>query len=397
MKTKIIAAIVIVIIVVAAVGVGAYFLSQKDKDTEINVIAGVNLEGSGLYIKSNVDIDTMFDFSTSIPTPIASGWEGKVFGTPGTATIQHVQLLQLVKSMGMNFSPYTGSKSDPNTVYYVPMISNASLALGNPDIDGGSLWQPQYQKIVDDSSGKFKELALTNDLFPGHACCVVAGDHEYTSGHENETVQFLAAYIKGVNWVNAAISAGAIDENNSDYKHLVSIAMDIAGPNFTDTEIKEALSTVTYFYGDDSSTPLSNLGGQISNLSEQLVSLGATYGKTLTDSGFSSGSDFTDKFVDDSFLVKATQLVAEYPDGMPNVSNKENITVAVIAGDIHQIAVHVADRLGFFGEYGLNVTFALAVNGPGVATSLQNGTAPFGLLGAPPITITVISGELLKA
>jgi len=386
-NSKIIVAIVVVIIVVAAAGVGAFYL-LKDKDKEINILAGVNTEGSGIYIEEGIDVSTMIDADMNL---IPRGWAGKVFGTPGISTIQHIQLLTLVESMGMNFSAYTigGNNSAPNTVYFIVNVSNASLALGNDMINGGSLWQPQYQKIID--SPRFKELVLTNDLFPGHACCVIAGYHGYTSTHEDETVRFLAAYIKGVNWVNDAIVAG---EGSADYTKLVSVAKNVAGQNFTEQEIKNALETVTYTYGENSRTPLAYLTEQIPNLAESMVDLGATQGKTLGDMGFSNGEEFTDKFVDDSFILKALDLLESNKtyDG-----SKSSITIAVISGDIHQIAIHMAKELGYFDEYGLNVNFSGATNGLGVATAIQNGEASFGLLGAPPITITVITGELVKA
>ena len=50
---------------------------------------------------------------------------------------------------------------------------------------------------------------------------------------------------------------------------------------------------------------------------------------------------------------------------------------------------------GFFEDYGIKVNLSSAVNGPGVATALQNGNAQFGLMGAPPCTITAINGELV--
>ncbi len=398
MKGKIIAAIVIVVLVIAAVGIGVFYLTQ-DKDKEINLLAGVNTDGSGIYIKEDIDINTMFDFSKPIPTPIKSGWEGKVFGTPGVSTIQHVQLLQIAEGMGMKFAAYQagGDNNAPDTVYFIANIPNATAALGDEFIDGGSLWQPQYQKIVDDP--KFKPLVLTNDLFPGHACCVIAGFHGFTSENEDETVRFLAAYVKAVDWVNNALGAG---EGSAEYAKLVEVAKSVAGPNFTEQEIKDAMDTVIFTYGANTGTPLAYLDEQIPNLAESLVELGAT-NRTLSDLGFDNGEEFAERFMDDSFLLKAFELLDD-PNGTSGISGTTDLTVAVIMGDIHQIAIHIANtKLGgdesksFFEEYGLNVTFSGATNGPGVATAIQNGNASFGLLGAPPITITVINGELVKA
>ncbi|MDR2699079.1 MAG: ABC transporter substrate-binding protein [Candidatus Methanoplasma sp.] len=394
MNIKIIAAVIVVILVAA--GVGAFVLLQeKDKDKEINILAEVNTDGSGIYIDSGIDENTMFDYSTTVPTPIKSGWEGKIFGTPGTATIQHVQLLSIVEGMGMTFAAYTisGGNSAPNTVYYTTGISNASLALGSDIINGGSLWQPQFQKIIDDKNQKrdFKKLALTNELFPGHVCCVIAGYHGYTSTHENETARFLAAYVKATDWVNSALS----NKTGADYALLISIAKDATGSTFTEAEIKAALDTVVYDYGEHTiENSLVFLRSEIASLAENLVQLGQTPGKTLSTLGFNNGAEFAEKFVDNSFLMKAYQLLGSggtYSGGIAD------LRVAVISGDIHQISVHVAKELGYFTEYGLNVTFSPATNGPGVATAIQNGDASFGLLGAPPLTTTVINGELVKA
>lgn len=389
MNSKIIAVIVIAIVAVAAVGVGVFYVLQKDSNKEINILAGVNTDGSGLYIKNSVDINTMFDFSTPVPTPIKAGWEGKIFGTPGISTIQHVQLLEIVQSMGMNFILYTiGTTPASNTVYFNSNISNATLALSEPYIDGGSLWQPQYQKIVDDSSGKFKQLVLTNDLFPGHACCVIAGSNAYTSSHQDETVRFLAAYVKAADWVNSALTDGG-----PNYDRLISIAKEAVGTNFTDEEIAESLETVVYSFGANSSKPLSYLTDQLPTLAEELVSLGAT-NRTLGDLGFSNGTEFTEKFVNDSYLLKALQLLA---GDSKTYDRSADIKVAVIAGDIHQIAIHVAEKLGYFADFGLNVSFSPQVNGPGVATAIENGDSSFGLMGVPPITIRVINSELVTA
>ena len=397
MNNKTIAVVIVVILVVAA-GAGVFFiLHDREKDNGLSLLAGVNTDGSGLYIDKNIDKSTMFDADLN---PIPSGWDGKIFGTPGTATIQHVQLQQIANSMGMDFKMYVSSIAPtPKTVYYVPGISSAALALDNTTINGGSLWQPQYQKIVDDKSSRYKSLELTNNLFPGHACCVIAGYNGYLSGHQDETVRLLAAYVTAVNWVNAAL---AKDPTHEDHKALINIAMDAVKdfkPTFTESEIEEALKSVVYYYGENSSTPLSKLRGNIASLAGDLTNMPGVTGNNLADLGFVSdstgtaGQKFAAKFVNDSYLADALDLMGK----TPSKSKEATIKVAVINGDIHQIAIHVADKLGIFEEYGLSVNLIKAQNGPGVALAIQNGDASFGLLGAPPLTITVINGELLKA
>lgn len=387
LNNKIIAAIVVVVLVVA--GVGVYFMMQEN-DRELNIISGVNTEGSGIFIDSSVKIESMIDMSSGEPVYLRDGWEGKVFSTPGLATIQHVQLLEIVEGMGLTFTAFKPGVSEPDTVYYFTNMSNAGMIIPNEDIDGGILWQPQYQKIVDTDGGRFKPLALMNDLYPGHICCVMAGAHSYTSTHESETVRFLAAYIKATDWVNNALA----NQSSDEYKLLIEVAKNSAGTNFTENEIKTALDTVTYFYGENSSTPLAGVKDSVKELAENLVDLKLAT-KTFQDLGFKDSTEFINKYVEDKFMIEALDIV--YNGAEPEYEGTSDITVAVIGGDVHQIAVHMAKELGYYEELGLNVKFSTATNGSGVATAIQNGNASIGLLGAPPLTTTVINGELVKA
>ena len=74
-----------------------------------------------------------------------------------------------------------------------------------------------------------------------------------------------------------------------------------------------------------------------------------------------------------------------------------NITVAVISGDIHQLAIHYAMAMNIFEEYGINITLSQQPNGDGVAVALENGSAQIGFIGAPPMTIKVINSEYVTA
>ncbi|MCL2509735.1 MAG: hypothetical protein FWF07_01465 [Methanomassiliicoccaceae archaeon] len=409
-----------VIIIVAAVGVGAFYLT-KDKNNEINLIAAVNTNGSGLYIDKSIDTSHMLKYDATdqeyyVDESCAPYWSGLVFGTPGISTIQHVQLLQLATDMGMNFALYQANSSNdaPNTLYYDPQVPNADTALSQTRsyLDGGTLWQPQFQKIITDS--RFVELVLTGEVWPGHACCCIAGSNSYLTSNSDQVVSFLAAYVQAVNWVNDAINYGDPTSANynsaydANYAWLVEEGQKLAGNAFTQDVIEESLRTVTYTYGDSSNptAPLSTLSTQVGTLADQLEALGnVAVKKTLSDLGFNNSTEFANKFVVGDYLAQALQLVE---DGTPTSSGSmKTLTVAVIAGDIHQIAVHVAQDLpkeftggtsdGFFAEYGLNVNFSSQTNGIGVATAVQNGNSVLGVMGAPPITITVINGELVKA
>lgn len=394
MNKKVVAVAAVALLAVAAVAV--YVVMDKDRDSSFSVIAQVNTEGSGLYIKESVlsDRGGLSAFysvdelgAITIDESNAPAWSKLIMGTPGTTSIQHVQLQTIVEEqLGLKFRLYQfGSALKSDTVYYVSNVTNAVGALNDSIINGGILWQPQYQAIVDDADGGFTSLALTNDIFPGHPCCILAASNSFLGSNEDATVRFLAGYIDGVDWVNHALEHPGSD----DYLELVNLAIDKTGMAFTEDTVKAALETITYTYGSGADDPLADLKASVSDLIDTLDALDQLQ-KSVRDLGFADSEAFVDRFIDGSYLSAALE-------DADVTGPRTTVTVAVIAGDIHQIALHAAMYKGFFADHGINVSLSSAANGAGVAVSIQNGTASFGLLGAPPATIATINSQLIKA
>jgi ABC-type nitrate/sulfonate/bicarbonate transport system substrate-binding protein len=399
MDKKIIVIAIVAVIVIASVGIYAITKSDdNEKDSSYTLISRVNTEGSGLYIKQTVLDEresqgyTFYTIDSTtgdyiIDESNADAWDMLIFGTPGVTSIQSIMLQTIVEqNLGLKFTLYqAGEDLQSGNVYYVSSITNATNALANTTINAGIIWQPQYQAIIDDSSQTYTNLGLTNYIFPDHTCCVLAGSTSYITSNVEVTERFLAAYVEGVDWVNEALA----DKTSDQYQELVELCVKTVGTSITVTEIEEALDTITYTYGDDSSTPLASLVTDVADLVDDLYELNSLQ-HTLSDLGFDNSTDFANKFVDDSYLEAALQ-------GVSSSTSNVTVKVAVISGDIHQIALHAAIAQGFFADYGITVETAAAPNGAGVAVALQNGTVNFGLMGAPPATITTINSELIKA
>lgn len=402
-KVAVTAAIVVAFLLSSSVLI--LFYNQGDSDKEIDLIARVNTEGSGIYIDAKYDAGSFIEVdSAGKPVKDSSGnvvmktdgWRGKVFGTPGTTSIQHIQLQTLVQGMGLKFTPYTkgsDTSSTSNNVYYVATITNAAAyeAESTKYIDGGIIWEPQYHALLQNTIRKCNPMMTTGDFDPGHACCVIGGSHKYMSSHSDETVRFLAAYIKSVKWMNAALA----DRSSADYESLMDIAERKTGMD--KTVLAEAMANVVYTYGgngtgDTDAAPLTSLKSDVAKLVDNLYSIPGTLRVPLKDLGFNSSQDLAKKFVDDTYLSKAMA----YEKSASGYSNA-TVTVAIITGDVHQIAIHVGIEKGFFSEYGITVKTTTAANGVGVATSLQNGEADFGFMGAPPISIIAINGKLIAS
>lgn len=387
MDTKIIAIAVVAILVVAA---GAVFIATSDKDDSsedqvISAVARVNTEGSGIYLKATY---TPADFYTKETDGtiklIPAAWGGKVFGTPGTASIQHVQLQELVQGMGLKFVKYDNSTSKSNdTVYYIDTVNTADAAINKManELDGGILWQPQYVKITDDE--KYQPFLLTNDLFPGHTCCIIAGYTPYIEANRDATVAFLAGYAKAVDFINEAKK----DKTSEDYQKLLDICVKYTS-GLNKEQIDAALDTITYIYSDDSTGSLEKLTKDVASLEKNLTSLGSIK-VPLSDLGFENATEFAEKAVDDTFLKDALKSDIAKVDA--------KIKVTAIGGDIHQIALRVANDLGFFEEYGVDVEVNQVDNGAKVAQDLISGNCQFGFLGAPPFTTNAVNQKAVTA
>ena len=382
---------VIIVVLIEIIAAGIIVVLDRDSENvstevekEVSLIARVNTDGSGIYIASKYNADDFISVSSSGKvTYNTDAWGGKVFGTPGASTIQHVQLMGIVQNnLGLKFEKYnSGGTLASDTVYYVDTIQNYTHAINNKGIlDGGILWEPQYHYILSDPG--YKGMITTNVLFPGHTCCLIAGYQDYLDVHGDETMRFLAAYIKAVNYINDAKQ----DVSGDKYNTLVSICKDnIKG--LTDDVIKQALETVVYTYSDEvGKSNLNALKKDIANLAENLTELGGITVK-IDELGFGSYDELAEAFVDNQYLSGALTY------GSYDKQATSTIKVAAIDGDIHQIAVQVAKSLGYFEDCGLEVEIRGLANGGSVAQDLLSGQSVLGFMGAPPITSATINGK----
>lgn len=392
MNTKVL--VVAVVAVLAIAGVTTFIILNLNNDSAsydskaINVVSRVNSEGSGLFIKNDVVTEeggklmrngvAFFGDNYSLSKDNKAAWGGLILGDPGSQSIQHTQLATIASKVGLVFEQYTdetGALSNEK-LYYVTDLSNYGKISADTDIKGGIIWEPQFQRVIQEDPS-YRTLALTNDVFHDHACCVIAMNHDWAKANSTVAVKFLAGYIKAVDFINTAKK----NTSGDDYASLVAIAKS-STVGLTDAEVTAALSNITYLYADDDKGSLADLTTGIGTLANDLKDLGI-----ITSEKFKDGNKFAKAFVDDSYLRDAVA-------GKASKEGTDSITVAVINGDIHQIAIQVAVDKGFFDEYGLTVTLNKGSSSGGdVVGLLLSGDVKIGFLGAPPATIKTINGE----
>ncbi len=415
MNSKILAIAIVAIIAVG--GVAAYLAfsgngGSGSDDSGMRIVGRVNSEGSGIILVPGEEPTDYITVQKEMPGLGAKyiynevegnyyvlhpeNWGGKIFGTPGAATIQHVQLAQVVKDMGLNYTSYMlGTELKADTVYYVAGVTGFEDFMNKmktTPFTGYFTWEAQYSAALAYEAEIFPSLVMTNNIFPDHTCCIIGTNAASWSKNSEALEVFLKVYVDAVNEINVALN----DTSSADYATLLQVATkrvvlpDALTPAEKTEAYKSALQNVTYVYADSDKGSLNDLRNDIAAIAESLYNSGQI-GKSASDLGFNSYADLAKKFVDSKYMEKALS------GDVKKLEKLNIINVAVISGDIHQIAMWYAIEKGMFEEYNLEINTFAQGNGPAVFTLLENGEANIGFLGAPPMTINSMNKELITA
>ena len=376
-----------VIVVALLLSVSGAFLSTIERENEsVSILARVNNDGSGIFVKND---------APDLKIDIIDGWGGLTFMTPGSSSIQHMILSDIVKDLGLDFIQDRRNK-DSDTVYWTEMSPGNMLnyMFTSPaNIAGGIAWEPHFATAIDD--GRCKKVALTSEHLPNHPCCVIAANNTFLSGNEEAVERFLAGYSESVQWILNALA----DHSSKEYQYLLELTINIGTPEATNATqmsketAQKALDNIAYAY------EISNLEDQLAEVIETYEELGIVQISTLTDAGFESFLAFTQHLIQGQYLegafhedeliggelVKGVRKTPEelgYNDG----DHITTINVAYLAADIHQIALHVGDKLGFFIGYGIHVNLHGPFNSGGqVMNALLSRHSDLGFVGSPPV------------
>jgi len=282
-----------------------------------------------------------------------------------------------------------GSKNG-GTVYYVtlpPKDMKAALAGGT--VDAYIAWEPYVSDSVVGDVGDV--LEWSNQIMPNHPCCVVAVSSSFLNGPNgiNLTERFLKAHIEANQWMVDALA----HPSGANYTSLVDMAVQFTSRNAT--VVEAALEHVKYGYEMDQ-----NFRNALKQFTDMYIDSNMTTATKLQDRGYSSTTDFINKYVNGSLLAEAASMTPS--SAILNPSNP--IRLGYLLGDLHQLAQVVAQNStlvggkSMFEEYGLNVKDAtgapFANGGSEMTLGFAGGTVDMGYLGAPPAILNHLNGAV---
>jgi NitT/TauT family transport system substrate-binding protein len=243
----------------------------KHLNAKINttVIAQVNAEGSALVVKS--DIQNFSDL------------RGKTVAVPSTASIQYFLLLRLAEQQNVSITDIT--------------VTQIGVGLMKPALESGNIqgfiaWEPFCSDAVVNGVGKV--LANSSDIWPDHICCVLVADKTFANNHPEIVTNFLRAHIEATNWINNAKEK----MESQNYRYMVSIASSFTGKS--EAVIEKALNLIKFRFDIDSSFKYN-----FYSFTDKLIQYHVITSDRLTTMGYTSISDFVDRYVDTSYLTNA--------------------------------------------------------------------------------------------
>lgn len=186
-------------------------LSAVEKGVPIKVVAGAQIEGSGIAVSPESDIDSPEDLA------------GKSIATPGEASIQYMLLQYYLEDNNM-------STDDMNIS--AMKVAPMNDALNANKIDGMLTYEPYVTMAVENGNEMFIN---SSEILPEHPCCVVAASERFIDENPDKLDTIISIHENATEFIL---------ENPDEAAEL--LPEDIVA----DVEIeKKAISGIKFVYG----------------------------------------------------------------------------------------------------------------------------------------------------
>lgn len=237
----------------------------------------------------------------------------------------YIILLVLVLFLGLAVYEMTTPKK---SIYVVSMTANEmSGALKNGTIDGFISWEPFPTKAAFDGYGK--SLINSKDAWENHPSCALALSEDIKD--ENTKRAIVWSLVKGTRFINDPSNREKVLEYGKEFsglnRELVSLA--INNTQYVEfPDIDQTKEGVKILYE----------AGALKNSMDSI--------------GYKDVDDFLENFFIDKYYTEVRNRLDENPDWTPAAVN-ESIRFGYIDGNIHYLAIYVAQKEGYFEKTGL--------------------------------------------
>lgn len=276
---------------------------------------------------------------------------------------------------GCGGGPAQQGKKTAEKVIYVVQTSPPNMLnqLKAGEIDGFVAWEPFNAAAVEQGIGKY--LLTSRQIWPDHPCCVLAATPATGVGVEKALVW---AQVQATRFIN----------NPANKEKVIRYAVEFGGKERI-TTIK-ALQNIKFVEFPN----VSQFRNYYTGLKEKYLLV-----KTAADLGYSNDQAFFNDFLSPSIYQEIT---SSKPVPVPATVK---VRLGYLRQDLHELAVYVAQKEGFYQQVGLipgkNLELKEFANGVAVMEGFKNKDIDASNLGGAPamlkrvndnIKITILAG-----
>ncbi|MCZ7397503.1 MAG: ABC transporter substrate-binding protein [Candidatus Methanoperedens sp.] len=255
-------------------------------------------------------------------------------------------------------SLYEKSQSQ-KTINVVSMTADEmSVALKNETISGFVSWEPHPAKAVIDGYGRY--LVVSKDIWPNHPSCVLVKSEFITD--DNMIRALVWAQLKGTMFINDPANREKVIRYASEFTNIDRQAASLA---LNDTIYNEFLDKYEMKIGFD----IMDKAGAFKNRPNDI-------------------DGFISNIILDKYYIDIKKQLDVDPDWTPPAVNG-SIRFGFIEGNIHYLAVYVAQEEGYFEKAGLipgkNLQFLKFRNGLAITNAFTHREVDIATFGMTPL------------
>ena len=271
----------------------------------------------------------------------------------------------------------TGSRNqDQERLVYLTQTPPPNMLeqLKAGEIDGFIAWEPFNSTAVNNGDGKY--LFTSREVWPEHPCCVLAVSDSFKDEQTVEAVTW--AHIRAIRFINDAKNRGKV----------LQYASAFTGKD--EEVVKKSLENITYV-----EYPAKD------RFMEYYSSL--VEGKLLKNSvetiGFENRENFFASFLREDVYKKVSGELDKDAGWKPaGIKGNASLSLGYLAADLHQLALFVAEKEGYYQEVGLitgqNLETKMFSNGVAVMEAFKAADIDIAYVGGAPATLKRINDNI---
>ena len=250
---------------------------------------------------------------------------------------------------------------EQKSIYVVSMTADEmSTSLKNGSIDGFISWEPYPAKFVMDGYGKY--LLNSKDIWKNHPSCVLAISPDLM---DEDMVNALV-------WVHLKSSRFINDPSNME--KVLQYGMDFSG---LDRKIvSAAINNTVYIEYPDMEQVKKGI---------EIATNAGVFKNSIDSLGYKDVDEFLDNLFFERYYNETRLKLEKDPEWTPPLVNG-NISFGYIEGNIHYLAMYIAQKEGYFEKVGLvpgkNIQFTGYRSGRAITEAFKHREVDVATLGS---------------